>query len=79
MVFQHYNLFPHKTALENIIEGPVQVQKRPKDEAEQEARDLLARVGLEEKENSYPFELSGGQQQRVGIVRALPCAAAAAV
>jgi cystine transport system ATP-binding protein len=71
MVFQHYNLFPHKTALENIIEGPVQVQKRPKAEAVQEARELLARVGLADKENSYPFELSGGQQQRVGIVRAL--------
>ena len=71
MVFQHYNLFPHKTVLENVIEGPVQVQKRPKAEAIQEARDLLARVGLAGKENSYPFELSGGQQQRVGIVRAL--------
>lgn len=71
MVFQHYNLFPHKTALENIIEGPVQVQKRPKAEAVQEARELLARVGLADKEYSYPFELSGGQQQRVGIVRAL--------
>ena len=71
MVFQHYNLFPHKTVLENVIEGPVQVQKRPKAEAVQEARELLARVGLAGKENSYPFELSGGQQQRVGIVRAL--------
>ncbi|MBP1135993.1 cystine transport system ATP-binding protein [Arthrobacter sp. PvP023] len=71
MVFQHYNLFPHKTVLENIIEGPVQVQKRPKPDAIAEARDLLARVGLAEKEKSYPFELSGGQQQRVGIVRAL--------
>ncbi|MDV8146132.1 amino acid ABC transporter ATP-binding protein [Arthrobacter sp. B10-11] len=71
MVFQHYNLFPHKTVLENIIEGPVQVQKRPKAEAIAEARDLLARVGLSAKEKSYPFELSGGQQQRVGIVRAL--------
>jgi cystine transport system ATP-binding protein len=71
MVFQHYNLFPHKTALENIIEGPVQVQKRSKAEAVKEAKELLARVGLEDKENSYPFELSGGQQQRVGIVRAL--------
>ncbi|MET4096665.1 amino acid ABC transporter ATP-binding protein [Arthrobacter sp. UYCu712] len=71
MVFQHYNLFPHKTALENVIEGPVQVQKRPKGEAITEARELLARVGLADKENSYPFELSGGQQQRVGIVRAL--------
>ncbi len=71
MVFQHYNLFPHKTALENIIEGPVQVQKRPKGTAVEEALTLLARVGLAGKENSYPFELSGGQQQRVGIVRAL--------
>lgn len=71
MVFQHYNLFPHKTALENVIEGPVQVQKRPKAEAVAEARELLARVGLADKEDSYPFELSGGQQQRVGIVRAL--------
>jgi cystine transport system ATP-binding protein len=71
MVFQHYNLFPHKTALENVIEGPVQVQKRSKAEAVEEARKLLARVGLADKEGSYPFELSGGQQQRVGIVRAL--------
>jgi cystine transport system ATP-binding protein len=71
MVFQHYNLFPHKTVLENVIEGPVQVQKRPKAEAIQDARELLTRVGLADKENSYPFELSGGQQQRVGIVRAL--------
>ena len=71
MVFQHYNLFPHKTVLENVIEGPVQVQKRPKAEAAKEAGELLARVGLADKEDSYPFELSGGQQQRVGIVRAL--------
>ncbi|BCW71665.1 amino acid ABC transporter ATP-binding protein [Arthrobacter sp. NicSoilB8] len=71
MVFQHYNLFPHKTVLENVIEGPVQVQKRPKAEAVQDAQELLARVGLADKEKSYPFELSGGQQQRVGIVRAL--------
>jgi L-cystine transport system ATP-binding protein len=71
MVFQHYNLFPHMTVLQNIIEGPVQVQKRPRAEAAKEARELLGRVGLEDKENSYPFQLSGGQQQRVGIVRAL--------
>ena len=71
MVFQHYNLFPHKTALQNVIEGPVQVQKRPKADVVAEARELLVRVGLADKENSYPFELSGGQQQRVGIVRAL--------
>ena len=71
MVFQHYNLFPHKTVLENVIEGPVQVQKRPRTAAVAEAEALLARVGLAEKSHSYPFELSGGQQQRVGIVRAL--------
>ena len=71
MVFQHYNLFPHKTVLENVIEGPVGVQKRPRAEATAEALALLGRVGLSEKKDSYPFELSGGQQQRVGIVRAL--------
>ncbi|MBO1267520.1 amino acid ABC transporter ATP-binding protein [Arthrobacter sp. PO-11] len=71
MVFQHYNLFPHMTVLKNIIEGPVQVQKRPRAEAIEEAERLLARVGLADKRDSYPFELSGGQQQRVGIVRAL--------
>ncbi|TDW29300.1 amino acid ABC transporter ATP-binding protein [Cryobacterium psychrophilum] len=71
MVFQHYNLFPHKTVLENVVEGPVVVQRRPVAEARAEALALLARVGLTDKQNSYPFELSGGQQQRVGIVRAL--------
>jgi len=71
MVFQHYNLFPHMTVLKNVTEGPVQVQKRPKAEAEAEALRLLARVGLAEKRDAYPFQLSGGQQQRVGIVRAL--------
>ncbi|MCW2134646.1 amino acid ABC transporter ATP-binding protein [Arthrobacter sp. VKM Ac-2550] len=71
MVFQHYNLFPHKTVLENVIEGPVQVQKRPKAEAVREASSLLDRVGLADKKDQYPHELSGGQQQRVGIVRAL--------
>ncbi|EMY34621.1 ABC transporter-like protein [Arthrobacter crystallopoietes BAB-32] len=71
MVFQHYNLFPHRTVLENIIEGPVQVQKRPKAEAVREAEDLLRRVGLHDKKDQYPHQLSGGQQQRVGIVRAL--------
>jgi L-cystine transport system ATP-binding protein len=71
MVFQHYNLFPHMTALQNVIEGPVQVQKRPRPEAVAEAERLLTRVGLADKRDSYPFELSGGQQQRVGIVRAL--------
>ncbi|MBC7442605.1 MAG: amino acid ABC transporter ATP-binding protein [Ramlibacter sp.] len=71
MVFQHYNLFPHKTVLENVLEGPVMVQRRPKAEVTAEAIALLERVGLGDKTDSYPFELSGGQQQRVGIVRAL--------
>ncbi len=71
MVFQHYNLFPHMTVLQNIIEGPVQVQKRPRAEAVREAMSLLERVGLTGKEDQYPHQLSGGQQQRVGIVRAL--------
>ena len=71
MVFQHYNLFPHKTVLENVMEGPVIVQRRPRAEVEAEALQLLTRVGLIDKKDSYPFELSGGQQQRVGIVRAL--------
>jgi len=71
MVFQHYNLFPHMTVLQNVIEGPVQVQKRKRAEAIADAEKLLARVGLSDKRDAYPFELSGGQQQRVGIVRAL--------
>ena len=71
MVFQHYNLFPHKTVLQNVIEGPVVVQRRPVAEVMTEALALLERVGLTDKRDSYPFELSGGQQQRVGIVRAL--------
>ena len=71
MVFQHYNLFPHKTVLENVIEGPIIVQGRPRAEATAEALALLGRVGLADKRDAHPFELSGGQQQRVGIVRAL--------
>jgi cystine transport system ATP-binding protein len=71
MVFQHFNLFPHKTVLQNVIEGPVQVQRVPVKQATADAERLLARVGLADKRDSYPFELSGGQQQRVGIVRAL--------
>jgi L-cystine transport system ATP-binding protein len=70
-VFQSHNLFPHKTVLENITEGPVIVQKRPKDEAVADAVELLNQVGLAEKRDQYPFQLSGGQQQRVGIARAL--------
>jgi polar amino acid transport system ATP-binding protein len=71
MVFQRFNLFPHKTALENIIEGPVQVQRRKPAEVRAEARELLHRVGLEAKADAYPSQLSGGQQQRVAIARAL--------
>lgn len=71
MVFQRFNLFPHMTALENICLAPISVKKLSKAEAESKGRDLLNRVGLAEKENSYPQELSGGQQQRVAIARAL--------
>ena len=70
-VFQSFNLFPHRTVLENIIEGPVIVKGEPKDEATARARELLAKVGLAGKETSYPRRLSGGQQQRVAIARAL--------
>ena len=71
MVFQRFNLFPHKTALENITEGPVQVQGRKPEEARAEAMELLGRVGLAAKADAYPSQLSGGQQQRVAIARAL--------
>lgn len=71
MVFQSFNLFPHKTALENIIEAPVTVLKKSKDEAKKEVMELLNKVGLEEKKDSYPHQLSGGQQQRIAIARAL--------
>ncbi len=71
MVFQQYNLFPHKTALENIMMAPLIVLKRERDEVEQRARELIAKVRLEGKEDSYPGELSGGQQQRVAIARSL--------
>ena len=71
MVFQSYDLFPHKTILQNIILAPVKVQKRNKKEAEKEAMELLERIGLSSKKNSYPRQLSGGQKQRVAIVRAL--------
>ena len=71
MVFQRFNLFPHKTALENITEGPLQVQGRKSDEVRGEALELLRRVGLAAKADWYPAQLSGGQQQRVAIARAL--------
>jgi len=71
MVFQSFNLFTHLTAMQNVMLGLTQVKGIPKDEAAAKARQLLARVGLEAKENSYPAELSGGQQQRVAIARAL--------
>ena len=71
MVFQRFNLFPHMTALENIIEAPMQVKGISREQAETRARELLAKVGLAEKEGAYPARLSGGQQQRVAIARAL--------
>jgi polar amino acid transport system ATP-binding protein len=71
MVFQRFNLFPHLTALENIIEAPVNVRKIPREQAEEEGLKLLARVGLAEKRDQYPNQLSGGQQQRIAIARAL--------
>lgn len=71
MVFQHFNLFPHKTVLQNVTEGPVIVCKRPRREAEEEAMALLDQVGLAEKHSAYPNHLSGGQKQRVAIARAL--------
>ncbi|NVN52395.1 amino acid ABC transporter ATP-binding protein [Mycolicibacterium hippocampi] len=70
-VFQSHNLFPHKTVLQNVTEGPLVAQKRPRDEVEAEADELLGKVGLADKRDQYPFQLSGGQQQRVGIARAL--------
>ena len=70
-VFQSHNLFPHKTVLQNVTEGPIVVQKQPNGQAEADAVELLEQVGLAEKRDQYPFQLSGGQQQRVGIARAL--------
>ena len=71
LVFQNFNLFPHYTVLKNVIDAPVSVQKRNKEEVTAEAMALLRKMGLSDKENSYPHQLSGGQQQRVSIVRAL--------
>jgi polar amino acid transport system ATP-binding protein len=71
MVFQHFNLFPHRTALENIIDAPIHVKRVKKDAAVTRAKDLLEQVGLSDKATAYPAQLSGGQQQRVAIARAL--------
>ena len=71
MVFQHFNLFPHKTILENMTLAPIKIKKVPKEEAEKKAMALLERVGLADRANAYPVQLSGGQKQRVAIVRAL--------
>jgi polar amino acid transport system ATP-binding protein len=71
MVFQRFNLFPHRTALQNVTEGPIYVRKEPREEAIERGRALLARVGLVDKADAYPSALSGGQQQRVAIARAL--------
>ena len=71
MVFQQFNLWPHMTAFENIIEAPRRVRKQPREQAEEEANRLLEKIGLLDKKNEYPARLSGGQQQRVAIARAL--------
>ena len=71
MVFQHFNLFPHKTVLENVMEAPVMVKNQNKSEAEKEAKALLGKVGLSDKADVYPAKLSGGQKQRVAIARSL--------
>lgn len=71
LVFQNFNLFPHYSVLKNIMDAPIKVQKRPREEVEREARILLQKMGLTDKEQAYPYQLSGGQQQRVSIARAL--------
>ena len=71
MVFQHFNLFPHKTVLGNLTLAPIKLLKKTKEEAEEKAMELLKRVGLEDRASSYPSQLSGGQKQRIAIVRAL--------
>lgn len=71
LVFQNFNLFPHYSVMKNITDAPIRVQKRDKKEVYQEARKLLGKMGLEDKEDAYPYQLSGGQQQRVSIARAL--------
>ncbi len=71
MVFQHFNLFPHMTVLQNMTAAPIKLLKKPKEQAQQEALELLKKVGLEDRANDYPNQLSGGQKQRIAIVRAL--------
>lgn len=71
LVFQNFNLFPHFSVIKNITDAPIKVQKRNKDEVFAQARELLKKMGLSDKENAYPYQLSGGQQQRVSIARAL--------
>lgn len=71
LVFQNFNLFPHFSVMRNITDAPIRVQHRPKEEVYQEARTLLAKMGLADKADAYPYQLSGGQQQRVSIARAL--------
>lgn len=71
LVFQNFNLFPHYSVLKNIAEAPMLIQKRPKEQVYAEARELLRKMGLSDRENAYPYQLSGGQQQRVSIARAL--------
>ena len=71
LVFQNFNLFPHYSVMKNITDAPIRVQKRNREEVYEEARELLKKMGLEDKENAYPFQLSGGQCQRVAIARAL--------
>ena len=71
MVFQNFQLFPHMNVLQNIMEGPLVVAKKDKEQCREEAMELLKKVGLEEKKDAYPYELSGGQQQRIAIARAL--------
>lgn len=71
LVFQSFNLFPHYSVMKNITDAPIRVQKRKKEEVYKEARELLAKMGLSDKEDAYPYQLSGGQQQRVSIARAL--------
>ncbi|BDZ78820.1 amino acid ABC transporter ATP-binding protein [Claveliimonas bilis] len=71
LVFQNFNLFPHYSVMKNITDAPIKVQKRKKEEVYEEAKELLRKMGLEDKEKAYPFQLSGGQQQRISIARAL--------